>query len=103
MRYTFNKHYYSDTVFYFLTVDGAPGKRIQTSASAAGSNFTVNSFDDYMIHEVDGSNLVKSGRELYGENFESNIYPTAFNFNFNFANLQADTVWLKTSLLGRRV
>jgi hypothetical protein len=103
MRYTFNKHYYSDTVFYFLTIGTTPGKRIQPSASVTGSNFTVNTFDDYQVHEVDGSNLVKSGRELYGENFENNVFPTAFSFNFPFANLQTDTVWLKTSLLGRRV
>ena len=100
IRYSYNKHYYSDTVFYFLTIGTTPGKRIQTSASAGGANYTVNSFDDFQVHEIDGVNLVKSGREMYGENFENTA---SYSFNFSFPTLQNDTVWLKTSILGRRV
>src|SRR5262249_39525891 len=102
MRYAFNKHFYSDTVFYFLTVDNnSPGKRIQTATSSTlTTNYTVNSFDDFQLHEVDGVNLVKSGREMYGENFEN---ASSFPFNFNFPNLQNDTIWIKTNVLGQRV
>lgn len=100
MRYSYNKHYYSDTVFYFLTVGSSPGKRIQPASSAVVATYTVNSFDDFQLHEVDGANLVLSGRELYGESFEST---PSYNFNFTFPSLKNDTVWLKTSILGRRV
>jgi hypothetical protein len=101
-RYTRNKHYYSDSVFYFLNVDiPTSGKRIttQTDAAAPVTN-VVNSFDDYQFHENDATNLVTSGRELYGENFDNT---QTFPFNFYFPNLQNDTVWLKTDILGRRV
>ena len=64
-RYSRNKHYYADTVFYFLTVDNTPGKRIQQQASSSMvPTYTVSGFDDCQVHETDGANLVKSGREL---------------------------------------
>ena len=99
-RYTYNKHYYSDSVFYFLTIDNSSfGKRInaQPNAAAAVTN-TVNSFDDYIVHENDYTNLVTSGREMYGENFDNNL---SYTFPFIFPYLQNDTVWLKTDLVGR--
>jgi hypothetical protein len=100
-RYTRSKHYYSDSTFYFLTVGSTPGKRIQQQSSAGLTpNYTVTSFDDPQAHELDAANLVKSGREMYGENFENT---PSYSFGFNFPNIMADTVWLKTSILGRRV
>jgi hypothetical protein len=100
MRYAFNKHFYSDTVFYFLTIGTTPGKRIQSATSASVPNYTVTGFDDYQVHEVDGSNLVRSGREMYGESFENT---SSYTFNFNYPSVQNDTVWIKTNILGRRV
>ncbi|HXB41643.1 MAG TPA: type IX secretion system sortase PorU, partial [Bacteroidia bacterium] len=100
-RYSRSKHFYADTVFYFLTVDNTPGKRIQQQASSVQvPTYTVGGFDDCQAHESDAVNLVKSGRELYGENFDNT---TQYSFNFNFPAIQNDTVWIKTSLLGRRV
>jgi len=99
-RYLYNKHYYSDTVFYFLTVDNTPGKRVQQVSSASAPTYTVNSFDDFQVHDEDLVNLIKSGREMYGENFENTA---SFSFNFNFPNLQNDTIWLKANILGRRI
>ncbi len=100
-RYSRNKHYYSDSVFYFLTVDNSsPGKRITIQPNAsAPANYTVTSFDDYAVHENDYVNIMQSGRELYGESFEN--VPT-HSFNFSFLNLQSDTIWLKTDLIGTR-
>lgn len=100
-RYTRNKQWYDDTTYYFLTVDNTPGKRIQQqSSSVATPNYTVTSFDDCQVHETDAVNVVKSGRELYGENFENT---QQYTFGFSFPVVQNDTVWIKTSILGRRV
>ena len=101
-RYYRNKHYYSDSVFYFLNYDNpTAGKRIasQTNASGAVTN-VVNSFDDFMYHENDLVSLVTSGRELYGENYDNTA---SYSFNFYFPNIENDTVWLRTDILGRRV
>ena len=100
IRYSHEKHYYSDSVFYFLTVDNSSfGKRIVKQANNPSPNYTVTTFDDYQVHENDQTNLVQSGRELYGENFDNT---QSYSFNFSFLNIVAnDTVWLKTDLLGR--
>lgn len=103
MRYSRSKHYYSDSVFYFLTIDNSsPGKRIAIQPNAsAPSNYTVTSFDDYAAHESDDINIMQSGRELYGESFEN---VQSHSFNFSFSNLQyPDTVWVKTDLIGTRI
>jgi len=99
-RYTRNKNYYSDSVFYFLTIDNSsPGKRIGTQASSAAPvTNVVNSFDDYGVHENDVVNIVTSGRIMYGENFDNN---PSYSFNFAFPFLQNDTVWLQTDIAGR--
>src|SRR6202008_4991415 len=101
-RYERSKHYYSDSVFYFLTIDNTSmGKRITpvSNASAPATN-TVTSFDDYIVYEKDILNIVSSGRELYGENFDNT---QSYTFPFTFPNLLNDTVWLQTDLVGRRV
>jgi hypothetical protein len=102
-RYSRNKHYYSDSVFYFITLDNSSyGKRITPVANAAAPvTNVVNSFDDYQVHENDVTNIVTSGREFYGENFDN---VQNYSFPFSFPNLQNnDTVWLQTDLVGRRV
>ncbi len=101
-RYSRNKHYYSDSVFYFLTIDNSsPGKRITMQPTiSAPANYTVTSFDDYVVHENDFINIMQSGRELYGESFENT---QSHSFSFAFSNLQNDTVWLQTDLIGTRV
>lgn len=81
-HYHHSVHNYSDTTFYFLTTDLGPGKRIQSQASSATTpTDTVTSFDDYQFHEYDNENMIKSGREWYGEKFDIiNSYSFAFNF-----------------------
>ena len=75
-------HKYCDTTYYFLTTDLGPGKRILSQASTiTPPNQIVNAFDDYQFHEYDNENLIKSGREWYGEKFDIlNSYSFAFVF-----------------------
>lgn len=78
-EYFYQKHLYSDTVYYFLTFNGASGSRI-TDRSDQGSGFPiVDRFHDYTYHQIDQNNIVKSGREWYGERFVSDL-----NQSFNF-------------------
>lgn len=99
MAFDYQKHYYSDSVFYFLNTDIGLGKRIASQSSLTNvPTHIVNSFDDYAIHESDASNLIKSGREFYGESFE---ILNSYNFNFSFLNLMPDTVRLLVSIAGR--
>ena len=101
-RYSFLKHWYSDTTFYFLTIGNQTGKRIQLqSSSSLVPNYTSTGYDAFMRHEVDESNLINSGREYFGESFD-NINSLTLS-DLAIPNLQNDTVWIKTSFLGNRV
>ncbi len=76
---------YSDVTYYFLNTDLGPGKRITLQNSSTQSpNQTFTTFDDYAVHEMDTTNLLKSGREWYGEQFK---YITSQNFSFSSSNL----------------
>lgn len=93
-------HYFSDTSFYFINVDIGAGKRIQVqpTVSATPSHIT-NTQDYYGYHEVNTENLVKSGREFFGEKFDLN---TSYSFAFNIPDaIASDSVYVKTGVLSR--
>ncbi len=76
---------YTDTSYYFINVDGNPGKRInQQSSLTQNATVTVTSFDDFAFYENEAVNVVKSGRQWFGENFD---VVTTYNFPFNFPNI----------------
>ncbi len=61
---------YSEKNFYFITVASNNGKRITTSENL-GTGFPVlNTFNDFVFHELDDYSELKSGREWYGERFD---------------------------------
>ncbi len=92
---------YCDTTYYFITTDLGLGKRIyQRISSTTQPATSVNTFNDYAYHESDEYNLLKSGREWYGERMD-NINTTR-SFSFSFPNhTSLDTLQLRMSLLGR--
>jgi hypothetical protein len=92
---------YCDTTYYFLTTDLGAGKRItQRNSSTVQPQVNVTSFNDYAFHETDQYNLLKSGREWYGERMDN--INTSRSFSFSFPNhSSSDTVFLRASLLGR--
>ncbi len=81
-RFSHRLNPYSDTTFYFLTINPAatPTKRIATTPA---SNTVVNpqtTFDDYVFREEDLINPIQSGREWLGDYF--GIAPTqGFTFD----------------------
>ena len=82
-------NYYSDTTFYFINVDLGPGKRLVTNPSYAGSpNIIATTFNDYLYHEADSENLMKSGRQWYGEVFD---ILNSYTFGFYFPNIDASS------------
>ncbi|HNR20292.1 MAG TPA: type IX secretion system sortase PorU [Bacteroidia bacterium] len=101
-KFYHQKHLYSDTTYYFLSVDfndGTSPKRIQSvNSSSATPNVTVTSFNDYAFHEEDLRNFIKSGREFYGEVFDLNLTQP---FSFYFPNLTTDTALVRTSFATR--
>jgi len=76
---------YSDTTYYFISTDANPGKRITQQLSVPGTptNF-VSSFDDFNYTEENTYNLLQSGREWYGFNFD---ILTSDNISYTFSNV----------------
>ncbi len=77
-EYAFNyeNNIYSDTSYYFLNVEQALGKRIETAAPIIGNYPAVAIHLSYFIHESEEINLLRSGRTWYGEKFDSNTNQT---------------------------
>jgi len=91
---------YTDTSYYFINVDGIAGKRInQQSSVTQNATVSVNSFDDFAFYENEASNVVKSGRQWFGENFD---VVTTYNFPFNFPNIDYNApAFIKTQMAAR--
>jgi hypothetical protein len=65
------KNRYSDTAYYYITIGGTGnGSRLQSPAGTA--NVAVNSYNERYFYENDLVNFLNSGKEWYGEEFNSN-------------------------------
>lgn len=85
-KFSHSNNLYTDNNYYFITADLGTGKRIQQRSSSAQSpTHTVTSFNDYQYHEADLTNLIKSGREWFGEAFD--VINNSQSFNFSFPNI----------------
>ncbi len=93
-------HYFSDTTFYFITADLGLGKRISSQSNLTNTpNTTTNAQDYYGFHELNSINVVKSGREFYGEKFDLN---NSYSFSFPIPDgIIGDSVYVKSGVLSR--
>lgn len=66
------KNLYTDTAYYFITI-GGNGKRISRPAPATNPTLAVNSYQERYFYENDLVNLLNSGKEWYGEVFNTNL------------------------------
>jgi hypothetical protein len=98
-QYNHQLNLYSDTTYYFITTtpnSSFAAGRIQQRSSVSGG-IPVTSYDDYIYHEADIYNFLKSGREWFGETMD-NITPS-LTFNTSIPNLStSDTVFYRTSI-----
>lgn len=76
---------YSKYGYYFVTSDAGEGKKIPLSPIIEETpNVDVDYFLDYQLKENDLVNMVKSGREWFGEEFNT---ITQRSFSFSFPNI----------------
>lgn len=65
------RHLYDDLNYYFLTADQGPGLRVTTLPEiTAQPDYIVRTYQDYAIHEKEDHNLIKSGKQWFGERFD---------------------------------
>ncbi len=89
---------YSDTSYYFINIEsGKTPKRIQTQNSDPGvPTHQITKFNDYQYIERDEINLIKSGSEWYGDEFD---VETTKNYSFNFPNVTGDSILVEGQVL----
>jgi hypothetical protein len=67
-KYEYQHHIYSDSTYYFITVQGNNGKRINSRPSLPGTaDYITQQSDDYAVINDEKYNLVKSGRRWMGD------------------------------------
>ena len=94
-EFIYQKNIYTDTMYYFLSIDLGVGKRIPNIPhnyilGDPTESSPVTSYDTYFIHENDEVNLVNTGRQWFGESF-------SFDYNQDFNT--PITTWLNDSIL----
>lgn len=82
-RFTHKKNIYSDTSYYFITIDKGEGLRINEQSALPVGNISVTEFDYYDVHDEDLVNPGGIGKIWYGEQFNgvSGNQNQVFNFN----------------------
>lgn len=76
---------YSDHSYYYLTVDGASGLRVQNMQEPSGNpTTTITTYDSSQFHENDDYSPAKVGRRWFGNRFDIQNLQT---FHFHFPNI----------------
>lgn len=84
-----NSNLFATRSYYYVTVAGDLGKRIQNfSQPSQAATLTITTFDDYQFHEVDLINVVRAGRQWFGEAFNIN---NVQEFTFDVPNAVTST------------
>jgi len=84
-----NINLYDTKSYYYITIQGSDGKRIQNMAQPTGiSTLNLSTFDDYQFHELDLINIAHLGRQWFGEAFD---IKQDQEFSFTFPNIDTTT------------
>mgnify|MGYP006268451419 CR=1 FL=1 len=101
-RFYHQKNLYSDTCYYFITID-SNGRRINELDNLSKLfNKSITTYNERVFHENDFENLLNSGKEWYGEYFNSQN--TSQSFSINASNIDNTTAAsINTSLVSRTI
>ncbi len=80
-QYFRHKNIYSDTTYYFITVSNINGARIRSNPSAANYDTTISDYDYLAYVSDETKNLVKSGRNWVGKEFDREITQQGMSVN----------------------
>lgn len=74
--FEYSNNLFTDKNFYFLTVSAGAGKRITDQENISGTHPVIQQFDDIGVYETERYNLLKSGRQWFGEQFDATLEAT---------------------------
>ncbi|MEQ8715122.1 MAG: type IX secretion system sortase PorU [Cyclobacteriaceae bacterium] len=96
----YKKNIYSDTAYYFLTIGEETARPIATDENRSAASKTVNTFNDYLTHEIDETNILDSGRDWYSRSFGSSNGESTKDFNYQVQGV-GDSIGVYTRLIGQ--
>jgi len=86
-QWTHLKNYYSNYSYFFIKTNDINPKRVfQETDFPSPPTQTINDYVDFKFHEVNSENLIKSGRNFFGEKYDTKL---EYEFNFAFTNLNS--------------
>ncbi len=85
-RFIHKKNLYSDSAYYFVSVNSGTGKRIQVQSAAPTPNYNSTSFNYYFAHDVDLMNNSTYGKTWYGEQYSIQVGTTQ-TFSFDLGDV----------------
>ncbi len=96
-------HNYVDTSYYFIRIDGSESpKRITNQMQSTGvPTDVVTSFNDYAFHELEKLNFWESGKEFYGDTYNS--VSSGKSYNFSMPNITSDPASVQVKVASRSV
>jgi hypothetical protein len=82
-RFTHLKNLYSDTAYYFVTMDIGASLRVTEESATTPGNVTVTDCNYFEAHDIDLTNPAGIGKTWYGEQFNplANNLTQSFNFD----------------------
>ncbi|MBP9926478.1 MAG: type IX secretion system sortase PorU [Cyclobacteriaceae bacterium] len=69
--FAYQNNLFTDKNFYFLTIGSDAGKRITKIENLIGAFPLINQFDEIAYYETEKYNILKSGRQWFGEQFDA--------------------------------
>lgn len=87
--FAYEQNLYAAQNFYFLTYGTRTGLRIaERPSDDPGGHPVINHFNDFIYHELDQYNILKSGREWFGERFDVN---TTLRLSWDLAGIRSNS------------
>jgi Peptidase family C25 len=97
--FQYQNNLYSDKSYYFLTIGGNDGKRMTLKENLAGNFPTVSEYDDIFYYETESTNELHSGRDWYGEQFDTK---TEYTIRFEVSDIVENSpVKLISNVMGQ--
>lgn len=90
---------YSQYGYYFIT-DHTPLKEMETVAPAEGASLKITTFDDYFLWEKELVSVNSSGRELYGESFDTSL---SRDFSVSIPGITADPGYVTLNFIAKPI
>ena len=90
---------YSSHGYYFISDEVGTKKRILQRAELNTGSSTIEdktSFTDYQVYEQELYNIIKTGREFYGEKFSSE---SSIDIPFHFPNITAESMIVELNVI----